>query len=122
MIDWSKYPNFTEKEFVCRETGEVNMAPELLDRLQALRTEYGKPIVITSGYRSKNHSVERKKLAPGYHTKGMAVDIACSAIEAFRIVELAYKHGFRGIGISQRSGLGRFVHLDIRETPIIYSY
>jgi zinc D-Ala-D-Ala carboxypeptidase len=123
VIDWSKYPDFTEKEFRCKHTGQCHIQSKLLDALQAVRTEYNKPMVITSGYRDRTHPEEAKKLEPGQHSKGLAVDIACEGSQAFEIVRLALKHGFRGVGISQKAGLRRFVHLDMREDrPVIYSY
>jgi uncharacterized protein YcbK (DUF882 family) len=123
MINWNDYPNFTKEEFDCKETGENDMHPELLVRVQALRTRYGKPIRISSGYRSKRHSIEAKKPQPGIHTKGLACDIACHADDAYEIVRLAYELGFTGIGVSQSKGKARFIHLDLRKTvPIIYSY
>ncbi len=123
MINWNLYPNFKQIEFVCSHTGKCDMNPMLLDSLQALRSELGKPLTVTSGYRDKAHPIEKAKAEPGYHAKGQAVDIACGADQAFTIVALALKHGFTGIGISQRNGLPRFVHLDIREGPaVIFSY
>ena len=113
-IDWSKYPNFTKKEFDCKETGENNMSYYFLDKVQELRTQYGKPIIITSGYRSVNHSIERKKARGGYHTRGIACDIRCNSQEAYDIVHIAFNLGFTGIRISQAQGKARFVHLDLR--------
>jgi len=122
-LDWTRYPNFKESEFKCSATGKCQMQPELLDRLQALRSELGKPLTITSGYRDKTHPIEAAKPVPGYHARGMAADIACGANQAYTLVALALKHGFTGIGISQKSSLPRFIHLDIREgPPLIYSY
>jgi uncharacterized protein YcbK (DUF882 family) len=123
MINWNDYPNFTKEEFDCKETGENDMHPELLVRVQALRTRYGKPIRISSGYRSKRHSKEAKKPQPGMHTKGLACDIACHSDDAYELVEFAFELGFTGIGISQVEGKPRFIHLDLRDTaPRIYSY
>lgn len=123
MTDWAKYPNFEEKEFRCRHTGQCHMSDTLLEALQAVRTEYGKPMVVTSGYRDKSHPEEAKKLKPGQHSLGLAVDLACEGSQAHEIVRLAMKHGFRGVGISQKAGGPRFVHLDMRAgLPVIYSY
>lgn len=123
MIDWGAYPNFTQQEFDCKETGENAMQAHFLECLQALRTEYGEPINISSGFRSINHSIEVRKERPGYHTYGIACDIRCGATEAYEIVRLALKHGFTGIGVSQRNGQPRFVHLDLRESaPVVYGY
>jgi uncharacterized protein YcbK (DUF882 family) len=118
---WTK--QLTKGEFDCKETGENGMQPEFMAKLQALRMEYGRPMTITSGYRSPKHSKEVKKASPGWHTKGLAVDIACHSNAAYEIVRLAMKHGFTGIGVSQRDGIARFVHLDMRtDTPRVYSY
>ena len=123
MINWNLYPNFKPVEFKCSHTGKCDMNPMLLDSLQALRSELGRPMTINSGYRDKTHPIEKAKPEPGYHAKGQAVDIACGADQAYTIVALALKHGFTGIGISQRNSLPRFVHLDIREgIPVVYSY
>lgn len=123
IADWSKYPNFTKAEFNCTRTGNNDMQPEFMEALQALRTEYGKPMTVTSGYRDPTHPQEAKKAQPGQHSKGLAADIACDATEAHAIAKLAFKHGFTGIGISQKAGLPRFIHLDKRTgPPVIYCY
>ena len=111
--EWQKrWPSFTRKEMACRETDIEGVTESLMDTLQALRDIVGKPFVITSGYRSPKHSVEKAKKSPGAHSKGLAVDIACRGQLAFDIVESATKVGFTGIGISQQ-GANRFIHLDI---------
>jgi len=112
-MDWSKYPNFSASEFVCKHTGKNKMHPDFMARLQRLRTAYGKPISITSGYRHSSHPVEAKKPAGsiGAHTTGRAVDIAVRGHEVYALVALAMQHGFTGIGLRQH-GPTRFLHLD----------
>jgi len=51
--DW-KY--FTEKELGCKGTGECFMDKEFMKQLILLREDYGKPMVITSGYRSPEYN------------------------------------------------------------------
>lgn len=125
MIDWSKYPNFSASEFKCSHCGAEGVKIELLDKLQAMRTEYGKPMRITSGYRCPQHPEEVKKTVPGAHALGAAADIGVEGIEAYNVLKLAFKHGFTGIGIQQK-GFGRFIHVDIVSKelprPIIWSY
>lgn len=121
-INWAKYQNFTKTEFDCKETGENEMQAEFMDKLQALRVRYGKPMRITSGYRSPKHSIEAKKTQPGSHAQGVACDIACSGYEAYEIVKIAFELGFSGIGISQKASGSRFVHLDIAERISIWGY
>ena len=125
MADWDKYPNFTKEEFDCQETGMNDMRDSFLSLLQQLRDELDEPIRITSGYRDPRHSIEASKAAPGVHTRGLACDIACDGQQAFRIVQIAIKLGFTGIGVAQRSGKPRFIHLDTfsgTPRPNIWSY
>ena len=75
-------PRFSRKELQCKHTGLCSMSSVFLDRLEALREEYGKPIRISSGYRDPRHSIEASKSAPGVHTRGLACDIACDGQQA----------------------------------------
>jgi len=125
MINWGKYPNFSTKEFTCSHCGGEGIQEALLDKLQAMRTEYGKSMKITSGYRCPQHPIESKKSAPGAHALGLAADIAAEGAEAYRVLQLAFKHGFTGVGVQQK-GTGRFIHVDVRSgqfpTPAVWSY
>lgn len=125
MIDWGKYPNFKPAEFRCSHCGADGIKEGVLEKLQALRTEYGKPMRITSGYRCPKHPNEVTKTTPGAHALGLAADIGVDGAEAHRILGLAFKHGFTGIGVQQK-GSGRFIHVDIRNGelpgPTVWSY
>lgn len=128
MINWNDYPNFTKAEFDCKETGENNMQADFMEKLQTLRDRYGKSMRITSGFRSVNHSIEKRKKRAGAHTTGQAADIAVHRGDAYRLLELAFELGFTGIGIQQKGG-GRFIHLDMIAAntegflrPTIWSY
>ena len=124
-IDWSKYPNFKPEEFLCKHTGKSGIKKELLGKLQELRTRFGKPLKVTSGYRDPTHPIEAKKEAPGPHTTGLAVDLAVQGKDAYVVVGLAMGLGFTGIGVNQKGARGRFIHLDLLKTslrPTIWSY
>jgi zinc D-Ala-D-Ala carboxypeptidase len=114
ITDWDKYPNFSKSEFDCTFTGDNLMQAEFMDKLQELRTLYGKPMVVTSGYRSPKHPIEAHKSQPGMHSTGLACDIGCNGQDAYTILKIALSLGFTGIGISQKAGLPRFIHLDLR--------
>ena len=99
-----------------------------MDNLQILRNELGRPLTITSGYRSPRHSIEAAKKAPGTHAMGRAVDIACAGVVALEILREALAVGFTGIGVKQK-GENRFLHLDdlklgehTAPRPTIWSY
>ena len=127
-MDWGKYePEFTKEEFDCKETGENEMRPEFMDALHRLRIAYGKPMVVTSGYRSPRHSIEARKYKAGAHAKGIACDVAVSGDNAMELLHLALAHGFSGVGVNQK-GSSRFIHLDLGTVadglprPNIWSY
>jgi len=124
MAKWDDYPNFSKEEFDCQQTGTNEMRDSFMMVLQQLRDELGEPIRITSGYRDPRHSIEASKSAPGVHTRGLACDIACDGQQAYRILQIALKVGFTGIGVSQKGG-SRFIHLDTftgSPRPNVWSY
>ena len=109
--DWSRYPNFSRDEFACSHCNEEDMDSDFMDALQELRTKYGKPMTITSGYRCPAHPIEARKSKPGSHASGCAADIGCSRAAAVEILRLALNGPFTGFGVQQK-GSGRFLHLD----------
>jgi zinc D-Ala-D-Ala carboxypeptidase len=121
LAKWEQYQNFSKEEFDCKHTGKNEMTHEFMTMLQELRTHYERPIKITSGYRDITHPIESKKSEGGYHTRGIACDIACNSLQAYDIIKLAMRIGFTGIGVNQK-GNKRFIHLDLRDFPIVYSY
>lgn len=126
--NWNLYPNFSKEEFDCKHTGKNEMKHSFMAKLQALRTAYGKPLRITSGFRDYTHPFEAKKPKKnGSHPTGKAADIAIDRKEAYQLLKLAMELGFTGIGFKQHGG-GRFIHLDTIEDnsdqprPTIWSY
>lgn len=140
MIEWSQYPNFKAAKFNCqcpkcaKQTGAENMCGDLLTALQRIRTQLDKPMIVTSGYRCREHPLEKKKIAAGRkrgsHTYGTAVDIACNGEKAFEIMRLAVNSGvFHRIGVKQKGAIkSRFLHLQVRggraafDSKTIFSY
>lgn len=101
---------FTLDEFACKETGENHISLYFVATLDRLREDCGFPFIITSGYRSPNHSIEAAKDEPGIHTEGIASDIAVNGgSQRYMLVKKAMEHGFNGIGVDEG-----FVHLDRR--------
>ena len=116
MIDWALYPNFSKKEFDCTHCGANQMTPAFMAKLQALRTKYGKPLRITSGFRCAQHPIEAKKIKPGAHASGSACDLGVDGQQAYEVMKIAFELGFTGIGVNQKTS-GRFIHLDTLEEP-----
>lgn len=125
--NWAEYPNFSRHEFACQcgNCGLAEMRPELMEMLQAIRTEAGFSFPVTSGYRCPAHNQAVSSTgADGPHTTGLAVDIGVRGDQCFRVMELAFEAGFKGIGVNQKGG-SRFLHLDIiteGSRPWVWSY
>jgi zinc D-Ala-D-Ala carboxypeptidase len=108
----TRWPNFSYYEMRCQETGDCQLNPEFMDRLQALRNEYGRGMRITSGYRSSQHSIEAAKEQPGAHSTGSAVDVSVTSGDmAYELTKLAFEHDMYGIGLALKGG-AKFVHMD----------
>lgn len=115
--DEGRWPHFSQSEFFCAGDGTCEMSPAFMDKLELLRDMYGKPMVITSGYRSPSYNAKVSGTGTaGPHTTGKACDIAVTNPDAHLLVQLAMKMNFTGIGVSQR-GSNRFIHLDMCLPP-----
>ena len=110
---------FTLDEFVCSETGENEISLRFVGKLDELREKCGFAFKITSGYRSPEHSIEKAKARPGWHTTGFAADIAIKGgARRYKLISEALDMNFTGIGVAKT-----FVHLDVRgDTPVMWGY
>lgn len=124
-------PHFSRPELACQcGCGRMEMDPVFMDKLEALRIEYGQPMVVSSGFRCPMYNDEASTTGQsGPHVTGMAVDVAVFGKNAHRLLTLALQHGFTGVGVSQKGGQGsRFLHLDAiapgpgRPRPFVWSY
>ena len=115
MTDWNRYANFSESEFTCHcHCGAADMNETFMDRLQEIRTLYGRPMRITSGFRCPAHNdkVSGSGLV-GPHTTGRAVDVGVAGRSAFDLTAIAFTQGITGFGFSQKvPHSSRFIHLD----------
>jgi uncharacterized protein YcbK (DUF882 family) len=128
MESMSRWRYFAADEFACKHCGHNQIDADFVTRLDNLRHEYGKPMVISSGYRCPEHNAAVSSTGrDGPHVSGKAADIAVSGADARRLLGLAIALGFSGIGVQQK-GSGRFLHLDDlddssnRPRPWLWSY
>ena len=106
--------NFRVKEFACTDgTDPIFISHELVSILQKIRTNFGKPVFITSAYRtvSKNKAVGGE--AYSKHLYGMAADIKVNGVSPKMVADYAetLMPNKGGIGI-----YSTFVHIDVRDT------
>ncbi len=101
--------HFSLKEFECPCCKRVKLDERLLMKLEALRILYGKPLVITSGYRCEKHNREVGGSERSLHLEGKAADIRIAEREQGKILMLCKLLGLRVIPYGKRN----FVHVDI---------
>ena len=105
--------NFRVREFACSDnTDVIFIAPELVKLLQSVRDYFGKPVTITSGYRTVHYNAKVPNSASdSEHCKGLAADIKIAGVAPKTIAKyvetLIPNSG--GIGIYPN-----FVHVDTR--------
>ena len=106
-------PHFKEAEFACRHCGKLDKYPpqKLLDFLEDIRTHFGAPININSGYRCPVHNKDVGGATQSRHMVGDAADFhskGASPAELFRYSDKLV--GDAG-GVSEYD---TFVHIDVR--------
>lgn len=123
-----RWPHITPAEWASRD-GEILIDTDFLDLFERLRTVYGHPLPITSGYRSPAHNAAVSTTGEnGPHTTGRAMDIHVVGAEALIVLRFALALGYTGIGVAQSStSSARFLHLDTLTAPdyprpMIWSY
>ena len=122
--------NFKPYELECKcGCGDGKMDKGFMELVEQLRTEYAAPLAISSAYRCPAHNVSVSSTGPaGPHTSRKAMDFRVNRGQAYKLLFIAMKLGFTGIGVAQRGG-GRFLHLDTLQNhetagprPTIWSY
>lgn len=122
----SKY--FSHEELSCNcGNCETRFSPITLQKLDALREAFGKPIILNSAYRCPEYNNQIG--ATQAHASGHAVDVKVSGKDCLELLRLAIKQGFTGFGLKQKGDYnGRFLHLDDlhqdagRPRPHIWTY
>ena len=109
---WKKrWPNFLPQEFDSDDFSLKLYIPAL-DGLQRVRTRLGRPLRITSAYRSPKHNRRVGGKKNSQHALGKAFDIALPRKSDGPLIEkLARSEGFTGIG---RYPKRHFIHIDMR--------
>ena len=104
-----RWPNFSPQELACKGIGSLLVNEDALDALQRLRNVLGKPLILTSAYRSPQHNVAVGGATGSQHLEGAAFDVRMDNHDPEAFKRAAKASGFRGIGHYPRSG---FMHID----------
>ena len=115
--------NFTVQEFVSSGSTTFPYAridPELIKLVQGLRTAFGQPLIINSGYRSHAYNEMLEDAAPySQHQSGRAVDIRGSGLSGLDIAKKAIDTYGCNIGVGVGTG---YAHIDVRGTYASWEY
>lgn len=106
--------NFKVKEFACLDGSDpIFIDSDLVDVLQKIRSYFGRPITITSAYRTPARNKAVGGTTYSQHLYGKAADIKVRGIAPKRVAEYAETllKGKGGIGT-----YSEFTHIDVRST------
>lgn len=95
--------NFNSSEFDSPDKKDSGMLIDLklVYLLQSMRDLIGEPLIITSGYRTKEHNLKIGGVSNSSHLTGNAVDIKCNNSELrFKIIDAAIEVGFKRIEVA----------------------
>ena len=116
--------NFTFKELVKTDTGLDNMPNDmnvvknlarLAQFLQSIRNELHLPIVVTSGYRSKEVNEAVGGVLSSYHVKGLAADIKCSDMDKLLTILHSHLMDIDQLGIYYNKNTQLWFHVGLAE-------
>ena len=114
-------PHFKVREFACSDGSDVVfVATSLVDILEAIRVHFGRPVTITSGYRTVSYNAGLKNSSKkSQHCNGLAADIKVEGHTPKEVYDYACSllgdHG--GVGI-----YNTFVHVDVRAVKSRFDY
>lgn len=115
------WQNFSIAELACRCAGRFCNGAywhdrAFLTRLQAVREEIGRPLLISSGHRCPQWNACVGG-APLSRHKTLAVDVLVRGHDRVSLRKAALKAGFNGIGLARS-----FLHLDRRRRGAVWYY
>ena len=82
-------PNFKVREFACKGSDVVLLDDELVVLLQCIREHFGKPVHITSGYRTAAHNAAVGGSKSSQHLLGRAADFHVEGVPVAAVAAYA---------------------------------
>ena len=108
--------NFLVKEFACNDGSDtILIDTELVTLLQKIRNHFGKPVTITSAYRTPSYNAKVGGVRNSYHTQGIAADIVVKGVTPHTVAQYVEYIIPRSGGIGEYGkSKGNFTHVDVR--------
>ena len=116
--------NFTFSELIKTDTWLDNMPNDmnvlsnicrLAAFLQTIRNELHLPIIVNSGYRSKEVNEAVGGVSSSYHCKGLAADIKCSDMDKLLTILHSHLMDIDQLGIYYNSTTQLWFHIGLAE-------
>ena len=111
-------PSFRVREFGCKGSDVVLLDEELVVLLQCIREHFGKPLHITSGYRTAVHNAAVGGSKSSQHLLGRAADIQVQGVSVEDVAAYAESlmPAWGGVGrYPVKAGRAKgWVHVDTR--------
>ena len=104
-----KYFSLDEFDSPDEDGSGSKMCCKLLKKLDKIRADFGSPLRVNSGYRTKLHNAVIGGRVGSSHLKGVAVDLRCNnSADRTLLLNAIYKNGIKRVGIANN-----FIHIDI---------
>ena len=112
--------NFTVAEFASKDGSRVVIInPALPEYLQKARDHFGKPLIITSGYRTTSHNIKVGGVSNSQHVFGNAADVYIPGVSVSELYNYLCEIAGNSCGIGIYD---TFVHFDVRTTKSRFDY
>ncbi len=114
QLSWDNIKHFQKSEFTCKcGCGSNNMSLEVVKVADEIRSHFGKPAIVNSGYRCTKHNKNVGGVSNSRHLKGKAIDIYVRGISGQTL--LAYTRKLVNQGKLRYTYFiaGDAVHIDI---------
>ena len=96
-------PGFKVREFACPGSDTLIIDDELVVLMQCIREHFGKPVHITSGYRTGSHNASVGGSKSSQHLLGRAADFWVEGVDVTTVADYAEKL------LPDRGGVGRYL-------------
>ena len=111
--------SFQVREFRSRDGADkILICPALVSNLQRIRDHFGRPVIITSAYRTESHNQRQGGSPSSRHVTGQAADFWISGVSINDIYDFAVSIGIPSVIRYPDRG---FVHIDTRSGPPFHS-
>ena len=109
--DWGTYVSSKEVNALC-------LAPKLRFLIWEFEGQFGRKVIMNSGFRDGQHNSAAGGADNSYHTKCMAADFYIPGVDKQQLIAFAMRSSAGGLGCYP----GRqFIHVDVRDRPRGYN-